>query len=389
MLDIVPNRKWLKRNTYHFVFIISLFMLSTLVSWWAVFIYRSVNETYQFRLQGMMQSAQLHAFTLGHSRHIRPVAGGFGHDRRLEIVKASEAMKDDGDLCSYNLGPYWPAFSIQPSAGYLAKIVKEHRSRRVMIIGESSLLVLLILVSGFMIYRMYWLERRTTSELHEFWSRVSHEIKTPITGLKAFLETLRDQELDREELNPLIDLSLKQVERQQMLAENMLVGQKLRKRGMDILLVPVDLVEYAHNYLENHSLKIVGNHVDLKVPEGETIIANGDREALRIIFDNITDNALKYTGVDLQLSIIIQKSDSRYTVSFIDNGPGFDPGIKDNIFGAYKRLKGELPGGPHGTGMGLYISRKLARKMGGDLTASSEGKGKGAQFTLYLDKAGS
>ena len=66
-----------------------------------------------------------------------------------------------------------------------------------------------------------------------------------------------------------------------------------------------------------------------------------------------------------------------------DNGSGFDPKLSHNIFDAYRRFTGELPENVHGTGMGLHISRQLARKMEGDVEASSEGKGNGAQLVLY------
>ena len=70
-----------------------------------------------------------------------------------------------------------------------------------------------------------------------------------------------------------------------------------------------------------------------------------------------------------------------------DNGQGFPPEMAEKLFESYRHLRHELPQGINGTGMGLYLSRKLARRMGGELRASSPGQGEGATFSLWLKKA--
>ncbi|MCP4150471.1 MAG: HAMP domain-containing histidine kinase [bacterium] len=373
------SKKGIKRYAYHIVFIMSLIMLTALVAWWAVFLHNSIEESYMLRYEGLIQKAQFHAVSLGHSKSPPPGIGILSRDIRLEIV----AKKDAGPH-SRQLIPFWKNLYVQPAAAYLEKIAKKRKSRIFMIYGESSLMVLLILISGLMIYRMYLLEHRTTTELHQFWNRISHEMKTPITGLKAFLETIRDQDLEREEMLPLVDLALQQVMRQQQLAENMLVGQKLRKKGLNIQVTPIALCSFVRSYVEHHSIGLSGSNVTLTLPESGDIIAKGDNEAIRVIFDNIVDNAVKYGGSDIKLSIIVETTGKKVLVRFKDNGPGFCPHMKKIIFDAYKRLKDELPGETHGTGMGLHISKQLARKMGGDLIADSNGKETGAEFILSL-----
>ena len=94
--------------------------------------------------------------------------------------------------------------------------------------------------------------------------------------------------------------------------------------------------------------------------------------------------------ISVTISGITFKTDSEDVNFYIcvdDNGPGFSPAMTQNIFQAYKRLNSELPGQQQkGTGMGLYLSRQLAKKMEGRLMAHSEGRGKGAQFKLILKR---
>jgi signal transduction histidine kinase len=376
---------WCKRQAYHFVFISSLLALTLLVTWWAIFLYQSVNQYFDTKLEAARQSVYSYTLFLGHNTAVKPEPGPYQRDQRLEIV---HAHSQPGPYAR-ELAPFWNGLWLQPREEVIRDLEEKRERRHLMVLGESGFLVLLILVSGLMIYRMYWLEKRTTQELHELWSRVSHEIKTPITGVKAFLETLQSQNLSREEIEPLLELALKQVDRQQQLTENMLIGQKIKRGGSGVKLTRLKILCFIKTYIEKHPMYVSKGNVTLVEPEataaGTTISA--DPEALRIIFANLFENAFKYGGSGILISISIEQVSKQVRVIFEDNGPGFEPGMAEYIFKAYKRLGSELPGKEKGTGMGLYICRRLARKMGGNLSAQSEGKGKGARFILTLKKA--
>lgn len=380
--------KWwesFERQFFHIVFIFSLVALSLLVAWWSFFIYRSVNDDYQNRVIGVQQSVLSYTLFLGHNALELPKVGVYYLDHRLEVV-TSVLPPTFG---ARELLPFWEGYWLQPRVDLLRQWAEKHQRRLLMIVGESCLVVLLILISGFMIYRMYWLERRSTRELHELWSRVSHEIKTPITGVRAFLETLRAGHFNEEEMRPLLDMALQQVERQQQLAENMLVGQKLHRRGLGVQVIDLQIIPFLRVYIERHPLSVKPGvlRMGLLVEENSSLVeVRVDPEVLRVILDNLIDNAVKYSGrreseLVIELGVELVSSVVRVVVS--DNGVGFEGGMSERIFRAYQRLGNELPGNQHGTGMGLYISRRLARKMGGDLTASSS-IGKGAEFVLTL-----
>jgi signal transduction histidine kinase len=374
---------WCKRQTYHFIFISSLLALTMLVTWWAIFLYQSVNQTYETKLEGAHHGVYSYSLFLSHNAVIKPQAGPYSRDNRLEIV---HAHAQPGPIAT-ELLPYWKNWWLKPKEQYLNQLIDKRNRQRLMVIGESSFLLLLILMSGLMIYRMYWLEKRTTQELHELWSRVSHEIKTPITGVKAFLETLQSQPLSRQEMAPLLELALKQVDRQQQLSENMLVGQKLKRRASGIKLKQLPIRAYLQSYIEKHPFHLSGGKLSLSCPGDEVSspIVSADPEALRIIFDNLIENARKYGGDQVSIDICLEQRGKWANISVQDNGPGFEPGMAGNIFKAYKRLGNELPGKEQkGTGMGMYICRRLAKKMKGTLTAQSQGIGKGARFILAL-----
>jgi len=122
----------------------------------------------------------------------------------------------------------------------------------------------------------------------------------------------------------------------------------------------------------------------LNPEEDGDVFVYADEYRLGVILDNIVDNALKYCSPGLILQIGMKVEKRKAIVVIEDNGPGFPSHLKDNIFQAYRHLSPELPKGKHGAGIGLYISRQLARSMGAELKAESRGSGQGAVFFLAL-----
>jgi two-component system OmpR family sensor kinase len=225
--------------------------------------------------------------------------------------------------------------------------------------------------------------------MEEFWGRVTHEIKTPITGVKAFLQSLKNQSLDPDQLPRFIDMALKQVEKQEQLAENILAGYGIcsRKDEYEPDIKDLDLNKCIREYFEHHALHLTDASVSLHRETGKDLMVRADCHILRVILDNIVDNALRYCSPGLVLEVGVSLWDNRAVLIIRDNGPGFPPGLSEKIFNAYKYLGEELPGKTHGSGMGLYISRHLAEKMGGWLEAHSRGEGQGAEFRLFLNPA--
>lgn len=376
-------KAWLRRRGYHLLFAGAILSLAALVLWWMVFLRASIGQLHELHYESMAQSAKYHALSLGSNPDVEPQLGELSTDPRLAIASAS---KDDlGHLADVN--PAWPEYCIVINPAYHAELEDELRRKSVMVTGESSFLLGVVLICVLMLWRMMRLERRSHRELNEFWSRVTHEIKTPITGIKAFLQTLQQREFSRAELEPLVKLALREVERQEMLAENLLMGQRVGNRGVVLKAIPIRLAEFVRAFLDEHRIILPDENMvfELECPENTCLLA--DPDGLRVILENLTDNALKYGGDDPRITYKVSTSAKWAVVTISDSGQGFKPAQAEMIFEAYARLAGDQPRGKHGTGMGLHLSRKLARKMGGDLTAHSEGVGKGASFIVTLKRA--
>ena len=373
----------LRRRGYDLLFGLSILSLAALVAWWSVFIHSTIEQQHAYALSDMLTSAHAQAQLLGSNPDTPPHPGILAADERLEVI----ATADAGRPMAAAARPHWPELSVAPRAAAVAEVEREFHSKLVMVIGETSLLALVILVCSIMLHRMIRLERRAARELHDFWSRLTHEIKTPITGIKAFLQTIERQPMSHEKMKPLVKLALREAERQEMLAENLLVGQRMEKESFGMQVKAFDLRQYVADFLAEHRMILPDSGIGLAADCPAGTMVSADPDALRVILENLTDNALKYGGRDPRIDYRIAAGDEFATITIADRGIGFDPAHGQRIFEAYQRLTEELPEGKHGTGMGLYLSRRLARQMGGDLQAASAGRGQGARFTVTLRTA--
>ena len=376
------RRRWVKSHSYHLLFAGALLMLSLLIAWWAIFISRSVEQTRSARYRNLELRARLAAA----ATPADTAASGKPSPQDPELLvrpcpRVSQKFvfrihSSRRDLC------------VAPDPELVATIEQDYRKKWAMLIGEASLSVVLVLVTGFMLFRLIATENRSAHELRSLWGRVTHELKSPITGVKAFLQTLYSQDLSREELKPLVEMALQEVERQQRLAENLLVGQRLGGFSEQVIEA-VRVVPYLEDFVRRPRLKLPSSHFSLVPRCPKELRVAADPNGLRIILDNLVDNAVKYGGESVRVTVTVMTEGDWARLVVADTGPGFPPEQAEGLFAAYRRLANDPGTSRQGTGMGLYISRSLAREMGGELEAFCDGAGKGARFVLSLVIRGS
>jgi len=378
-------KKVLKQHGHHLIFGMSILSLTLLVAWWSVFLQQSIKLQRSFLQENLELALESFAFQLGNDKNDPPQPGVLKQDDRFEITACGSVDRQFAKA----LTPSWKEYCIQARDSALAQIEDEFRRKRFMLIGESGFLVLLILLSSILLYQFIQLEKSSAREVEAFWGRVTHEIKTPITGIKAFLQSLKNQSLDPDQVLPFVDMALKQVEKQEQLVENILAGYGLRSGGSEHVpkLKDLNLNECIKNYFDRHVIHLTDAKLSLRfdADNGKELMVRADSHILRVILDNIVDNALKYCSPGLILTVGVSGRDKEAVVTLKDNGPGFPSEFPEKIFSAYKYLQDELPGKGHGSGMGLYIARQLTEKMNGRLEAFSKGEGCGAEFHIYLN----
>ena len=233
-----------------------------------------------------------------------------------------------------------------------------------------------------MLLRLVASRSAVQQEMEFFVGQMTHEMKTPLSGLRVLLETLQRGRLEGETLQEALSLGLRQVEREEHLVQTLLHAQRLRVMPQSIAADAVDLCELARGFVDNRKLARPGDPGRYMLHAAGAVHAMADRDAVWTILENLFDNADKYGATQIELRIV--SHGDRVRLTCLDDGQGFEHGRQKSLFEPFSGHQGAGSEHKHGTGLGLYISRRLARAMGVDLTGESPGLDQGAWFLLEL-----
>ncbi len=197
----------------------------------------------------------------------------------------------------------------------------------------------------------------------ELIASVSHEIRTPITAILGFAQLLHSDSTDFTEAEQaeMLQVLINESTDIANIVEDLMVAAKADIGKLEVMRVPVDLRAQAAQVLETWNQTVVG-HIQVS---GESVRCVGDPVRVRQVIRNLVSNALRYGGDDIR--VVVGSHESTGFVLLADDGPGVPPDDVKHIFEKYERGS-QAPGLTEALGLGLGISRRLARLMGGDVT---------------------
>jgi len=228
-------------------------------------------------------------------------------------------------------------------------------------------------------------ERRLEEEKTDLVATISHELRTPMAAVYGAAETL----LHRDDLPPerrreLLAMVAAQATRLTAIVESVLLTSRLDRDAVAVEREPVDVAELARATVEAMRPQLPPS-VELELEVGaEEARAAGDADRIQQVLVNLLDNAVKY-GEGSPVTVRVQPANGVVRLSVQDSGPGLSAAEQARIFDKFYRAGPQLTR-TGGTGLGLYISRELVRRMGGRLDVRSE-TGAGATFVLELPRA--
>ena len=235
-------------------------------------------------------------------------------------------------------------------------------------------------------------EVRRNERQDSFLNAVTHELKTPITSIRLYLDTMRRREIPREQQQEFFAIMADDTERLMATVEQVLkageVGQRSRTQGrvhVDIEQLVRDAVATAilRYHLDSDAIQIETRALQ---PESNFAVA-GNPEELRTALLNIIDNAVKYSPEGARLTIVLSvESDAWVMVSIADQGLGIPQPQLKRIFKRFYRVPNRNILRVKGTGLGLFLVRSIARQHGGDAFAESAGEGRGSTIHLQLPR---
>jgi signal transduction histidine kinase len=246
----------------------------------------------------------------------------------------------------------------------------------VMIVGLAVALVI--------IFRNLLVQRQLTGLYDNFIANITHELKSPLSSIQLYLETLSSKKLSPEKQNEFYSIMAKDTTRLHKLINSILEVSRLEQKRVahnfhvydaDIIFRQIINNSIKHFNLPESVVEIKGSS------EKECVI---DKEAMQIVFDNFTDNAVKYTPGKVDIKIRLKSTLKKIVIEFRDQGIGI--GIKDQktIFNKFQRINNKVIPNVKGTGLGLYWVKEIIRFHGGKVSVTSEGLTKGTTFIIEL-----
>ena len=247
----------------------------------------------------------------------------------------------------------------------------------------------LVIIAGMILNTIFLMREIRRNEQHDsFINAVTHELKTPITSIRLYLETLQKRNVDEDKRKQFYEIMLDDTDRLLRTVEQVLKAGSLAQKRESQNFKPTEIEPILRDCMElvatrNHlAPEVVHWHSAPATNEHYTVM--GDAEELRTAFLNILDNAVKYSRdkVDIAVELIAPNID-RVEVRVSDKGVGIPRVELKRIF---KRFYRAANPGVKGSGLGLFIVRAIAKRHGGKVSAHSEGTGKGTTVTLELPR---
>lgn len=263
----------------------------------------------------------------------------------------------------------------------IAKIEDDHDRKVKQYYGEGATFFLVILIGAIAVYRAVKRQLKLSNEQQHFMMAITHELKTPIAVSKLNLETMQKRKLDEEQQQRLLQNTLHETNRLDSLCNNLLVSSQMESEGYNILKDEINLSMLTLSSINDFNIRFPQRTIVKEI--ADDIIVAGDPMLLQIVVNNLLENAGKYSPKETQIKIVLQQKASQIGLNVIDNGPGISEADKKKVFEKFHRLGNEATKRAKGTGLGLYLCKKIVIRHEGSISISDNPKG-GSIFTVNL-----
>jgi signal transduction histidine kinase len=249
-----------------------------------------------------------------------------------------------------------------------------------------------VIIAGLVLNTIFLVREIRRNEQHDsFINAVTHELKTPLASIRLYLETLKSREVDEARRREFYDIMLADSDRLLHTVEQVLRASQSGQRRRRTPQLKVDLAELVSECLALARTRYHLGADKLKFrdsPGGSgPVTVLGDPEELRAAVSNLIDNAIKYSGDDVDVSVeVAEVDDRRVAVRVSDRGIGIPHDQLKRIFKRFYRVPAPVLARIKGTGLGLFIVRSIVERHGGRVFADSAGEGRGSTFTVQLPK---
>lgn len=222
----------------------------------------------------------------------------------------------------------------------------------------------------------------------DFISVAAHQLRTPLAGLKWFFKMMRDGDAGdvTKKQQELLDQAFQKNNQVIDIVNDLLDVSEIEEGRSPFTFTDGNVLTLLQEVVEKSTMDAEHKEItiDFKKPRRDVPPVRMDKSKLSIVFQNILDNAIKYSPKGSTVTITFDYKNHRNYVSITDQGIGIAKGEQQKIFSKFFRASNAKEEESNGSGLGLYIVRNIVQKHGGQIWFESEGKGKGTTFFVTV-----
>ena len=248
----------------------------------------------------------------------------------------------------------------------LSAYERERRRNNAKYIAEGITFLVLIIFGAVYIFRSVRRQFGIQQQQQNFVMAITHELKTPISVSRLNLETLQKHKLDEGKKEKLVQMTLQETLRLDNLINNILISSQLDGHSYQVAkdelnfsaLVRDVSQQFIHRYPDRQLIAHITEDIDI----------NGDALLLKLLLSNLLENANKYSGKGRPVYLVLQKEKNSIRLEVKDEGEGIRQEDRKHVFKKFYRIGNEQTRKTKGTGLGLYLCKKIAEDHKGQIS---------------------
>ena len=256
-----------------------------------------------------------------------------------------------------------------------------------------GLIFFALIIAGMIVNTIFLVREIRRNEQHDsFINAVTHELKTPVASIRLHLETLQRRELPETQRQEFYGVMLSDTDRLTQTIEQVLRAGRAGDKKIGRDRSAVDFRQVVRECMDaartRHHLPPQAFRYEETSTNGAGVGVLGNSEDLHTAVINILDNAIKYSGENIDVSVRLETPDEKRVVLTVrDQGVGISPNDMKRIFKRFYRVPHRSLAHVKGTGLGLFIVKAIAKKHDGRVFAQSAGEGHGTTVTIELPRS--
>ncbi len=259
------------------------------------------------------------------------------------------------------------------------KIGDAEKRKTTQYVAEGTTFLALIILGAVFVFRATRRQLKLSQQQQNFMMAITHELKTPIAITQLNLETLQKRKLDEEKQQKLITNTLQEANRLNTLCNNILLASQLDSGAYTVMQQEINFSDLVEGCIDDFTNRYPHRRIEEKI--AESIYLNGETLHLQILVNNLIENALKYSPKESVINIFLREEQGRIKLSVMDTGPGIAPDEKLRIFEKFYRSGNENTRKAKGTGLGLYLCKKITESHNGYISVT-DNTPSGSNFTI-------